>query len=154
MGKILGRRAGAVISCVRHPLGAIRRVTCLDCGFLHLDGNEVCKASRIELGCRETAGGPALEKIQCFSKLWLEYDLIYFGFCAEGKFNELEKHRHDCEGFFAYRPGWSPSGHQDLLLKDQSKKEQRRLVLVSSLVATIFTLLSLLLAKYLGLTLP
>lgn len=136
----LVRAAGA---WVRHPLG----VTCLDCGFLALGDKEVSTANRMLLHVRGTAGCPPLEELSCSRSLWTDYDLTYCRVDAAAIFDEVGKQRRDCEGFFPCRPGWSPGGHQDLLLKGLETKQK----VLFALLGSLLTLLAAWVAKLLGL---
>jgi hypothetical protein len=141
--KFLRNLVRAAVAWVRHPAG----VTCLDCGFLALGDEETTSTNRILLHARGVAGCPPLEGLRCSRSLWVEYDLTYCGVNADALFHEVGKQRRECEGFFRYRPGWSPGGHQDLLSKALETKQKVLFVLLGSLL----TLLAEWLAKLLGL---
>ncbi|MCX5888491.1 MAG: hypothetical protein NTY36_03460 [Deltaproteobacteria bacterium] len=145
--KNLKKLTRAAVCYVRHPVG----VTCLDCGFLTLGRKEVTTADRMRLHATSDRGGPAdlppVEEIWCFRSLWIEYDLIYAGPSIEGIFDELQRQRRDCEGFLRYRPGWSPTGHQDLLLKGIERKEKILFVMFGWVLGVLGTLL----VKFFGL---
>lgn len=143
MGKFLIKIAITAISYVRHPFG----VTCLNCGFLALGKKEVGKANRILLHLRGTAGCPPLEELQCFRLLWVDYDLTYTGTDTNGIFDEVQRARRNCQGFFRYRPGWAPTGHQDLLLKKLERREKIFLVILGSIIGSLLTFLSTRLGK-------
>ena len=140
--KRLGRNVAAF---AHHP----RRITCLECGFLALDDKEVSTADRIRLHMRGTAGGcPSLEKLCCFRSLWVNFDLSYCGVPpADEIFDMVQKSQRNCKGFFRYRSGWSPSGHQDLLLKSLEWKQK----LFFAVLGSGLTLFAAWLAKLFGL---
>ena len=104
-------------------------------------------ADRVLLHVRGKAACPPLDVLGCCRSLWVDYDLTYFGTSVAGVFDEVQKDRRDCVGFFRYKPGWSPSGHQDLLLKTLETKQKTAFALLGSLL----TLLCLWVAKLLGL---
>jgi hypothetical protein len=97
---------------------AEKRKTCLNCGFLTVTGRELSRADRIELGAyRRTELGaywtsgamPAHpERTECFKHLWVQYDLIYFDYSADGVFDELDRPRDECPGFVSYEAGYTP----------------------------------------------
>lgn len=147
MSNSLKKLANTVVSYFHYPFG----VTCLDCGFLALGEKEVSKANSIMLYCRGTAGCPPLEMLWCSRSLWVDYDLSYAGFDAEGIFDEILKQRRDCKGFFRYRPGWSPPGHQDLLLKTLERRKNFFYFLLASFLGSLLTLLGTRFAKFFGL---
>ncbi len=137
----IARKLGyTAISYARHPFG----ITCLDCGFLTVVDNEVSTADRLLLSCRQES--IPLEKLWCSRRLWIDYELCYDG-CAESIFKCLEKQRRNCEGFFRYRPGWSPSGHLDLLLRAQDKREKIFILCLGIVLGALSTLLVSWLAK-------
>jgi len=113
MYKLLRKLIYGVVLKQDHRFGK----TCLDCGFLAFRGLEVTTANRILLNVKGKAGAPQIEMLNCSRSLWVDYDLIYASFDAKGIYDELQKQRKDCEGFFSYRPGVSPKEHQKLLLK-------------------------------------
>lgn len=129
--------ASTAVSYARHPFG----VTCLDCGFLALGEKELSTASRILLHCKGAAGCPPLEMIWCSRSLWVVYDLTYVGTDAEGIFDEVQKERRGCKGFFRYRPGWSPTGHQDMLLKALERRKNFFYVLLGSFIGSLLSLI-------------
>lgn len=113
---------------IRHPLG----VTCLECGFLAIGSHELNTSEREMLRCRGCDGCPPLDKIWCFKSLWVELDLIYHGnYPGDDLLNEVNKNQRECWGFFRYRPGWTPSGHLELLSKSTDRKKN----LIYSLIA-------------------
>jgi len=71
----------------------------------------------------------------------VEYDLIYTAPSVEGILDELQRPRRTCEGFLVYRPGWSPTGHQDLLLKGIARKEKILFAVLGWVLGVIGTLL-------------
>lgn len=140
-----------VLSYLRHPVG----VTCLDCGFLALGQEEVDTSARILLNCRGTTGCPPLEYIRCFRSLWVDLDLTYPGdYPADEIFDMIEKQQRNCKGYFKYKPGWSPAGHQDLLLKSQDKREKIYIALFSGGLGVLLTLFGKWLARIFGVSSP
>lgn len=99
--------------------------TCLDCGFLTIEGRELWQADRDELGTyRHTNRGvywesgvmPAHpERTQCFKHLWVGYDLTYIDYSADGVVDELERPRGEC--FFPYQEGFTPEEHRQFLIR-------------------------------------
>lgn len=151
MGKSLRSFAHNAVSYVRHPLG----VTCLDCGFLALGQQEVDTSTRILLHCRGTAGCPPLENLRCFRSLWIDLDLTYFGGPPTDEiFDMVEKQQRNCKGYFRYKPGWSPTGHQDLLLMSQDKREKIYIALFSGGLGVFLALFGKWLARIFGLSSP
>src|SRR6266481_927494 len=65
----------AILGFARHPLP----VTCLDCGFLASDDEEVTRADRILLHCEGSAmlrsSPEELTNLNCTRSLWVDYDL-------------------------------------------------------------------------------
>jgi len=146
--KRLARKTSqTILGFARHPLP----VTCLDCGFLALDDEEVTKADRIMLHCEGSAGLPCspeeLTNLNCTRSLWVDYDLTYLGGSAQGIFDELEQERRRCVGYLKYRPGFSPSEHRDLLLKRMDSKEKLKFAVLGGIVTLFFAWI----AKHLGL---
>lgn len=126
-----------------HPRG----ITCLECGFLALGQSEVSTAERVMLGDPSIAVQPRWENVNCQRSLWVDYELTYVEPCYEGVRDEISRSRRECDGFYAYRPGWSPAGHRELLLKFQ----ERRSNILFLLLGSALTLLGTWLAKHLGL---
>lgn len=148
MGKSIKNFAHSVVSYVRHPFG----VTCLDCGFLAIGQQEVDTSDRILLHCRGTAGCPPLEKLMCFRSLWVYFDLTYCGVPpADEIFDMVQKQQRNCKGYFRYMPGWSPSGHQELLLKALEWKQKFRFAVLGAVLGSGLTLLATWMGKLLGL---
>jgi len=151
MRKYLRRFLHDAFAYVRHPFG----VTCLDCGFLSLEQQEVNTSERILLHCRGTAGCPPLEYLRCFRSLWVDLDLAYpGGYPANDIFDKVLKQQRNCKGYFRYRPGWSPSGHQELLLNSQDKREKIYIALFSGCLGVLLGLFGKWLARVLGLSSP
>jgi hypothetical protein len=144
---MLSRRVKRIVrrayGFIPHPLP----VTCLDCGFLELAGQEVTPAERIMLATPSSAVQPDWKKVWCHRNLWHGYELGYVGPAYEALEDELKKVRRDCEGFFRHRPGWSPAGHLELLLKAHEKRSNLFFLLLGSILTLLFTWL----AKRLGL---
>ena len=145
--KRLARKTSqTILGFARHPLP----VTCLDCGFLALDDEEVTKADRIMLHCEGNAGLPCspeeLTNLNCTRSLWVDYDLNLRN-SAQGIFDELQRERRGCAGYLKYRPGFSPSEHRDLLLKRMDSKEKLKFAVLGGIVTLFFAWI----AKHLGL---
>ncbi len=102
-----------LLAYIRHPFG----ITCLACGFLAVDRQELTPSERISLYCRCSAGGcPPLDEIRCFRSLWVDLDLTYsYPYPLEEVLDEVNRSHRGCKGFFKHKPGSSPSGHQELL---------------------------------------
>jgi hypothetical protein len=109
--------------------------TCLDCGFLTIEGRELSSAERIMLVANAGVMPAHPERTRCVKKLWAMYDLTYLGDCFQGVIDELERPRDGCKGFFSYQPGFTPEEHRqfqirtpDFLANDLniSKKNMRR----------------------------
>ena len=159
MARTLRKLARSAFSYARYPRG----VTCLNCGFLCTgkDG-EVSRADRGMLsfvsGKRGLAGCPDPTYIWCSRSLWIESEIAYSPPNAEVILHEMQKQRRHCEGFFRYGPGWSPSGHKDLLLRAEDKRGKIYLTLLAASVGGIFgsfcTLATQWLTKHLGLRWP
>lgn len=129
-GRRLRNLAHFLRARVRHP----RRVTCLQCGFLSLGDAEVTAAQRTMLHLRSQNG---IANLNCARSRWESYDLEYSGPDAEGIFNELEVDRRSCQEFLLYRPGWTPNGHKEILLK-KLETQQKILFAVLGSLLTLF----------------
>lgn len=105
--------------------------TCLDCGFVTIDGMELTNPDRIMLASGGvSAKMPAhADGTRCFKNLW-EYDVHYAGDSWDGVKNELEESRDDCAGFRAYEAGFNPIEHK-------AHQEQDRLQAVQWRVARL-----------------
>jgi len=146
--KVFWKTARTVYTHVHHPL----KITCLDCGFLSLRSDEVTRADRVMLSARGRAGGcPSLNILDCSRSLWIDYDLTYVATDAGAIFDEVERDRRSCEGFFKYKPGWSPGGHKDLLLKALAFRQKVFFVVLGVFVTFLATWLGPQLLKLLGL---
>ena len=99
--------------------------TCLDCGFLTIQGRELSRPHRIMLGTHGTSAVmPANpEQTRCYKRLW-DYDLHYFGDTFVGVIEEIERSRDKCPGFALYEPGLTPAQHLEIQL-EQRKMGQR-----------------------------
>lgn len=126
-------------------------MTCLTCGFLALGDREVGRANRDLLAASGEDRCPPLDKLHCTKSLWVDYELGYFDDSRDGVFAELEKRRRPCEGFFRYRPGCSPSGHQDLVASKQQQRERIMLGAGLAVGGVLLTLITKWVLKYLGL---
>jgi hypothetical protein len=102
--------------------------TCLDCGFLTIQGREITSPERIMLATRgQSASMPAhSDKTRCFKNIW-EYDLHYVGDSIAGVFDELESPRDECTGFARYEPGLSPARHLERQEEERKGKLQLRI---------------------------
>jgi hypothetical protein len=138
--RVLRRLIRTAYLRVNHP----RRVTCLDCGFLSLGEAEVTHADRVMLHMKGTGGWcPSLDVLGCSRSLWVNYDLTYSGTSAEVIFDELDLDRRSCDGFFKYKPGWTPTDHRELLSKHQ---ESRQKIVSGILLAVASSILTVLVA--------
>jgi len=147
--KGLGR---TLVTYARHP----RKVTCLNCGFLSFgEDTEVSTADRILLhAVKESPKLPPVDELCCSRKSWVDYDLIYGATDTGGIIDEIQKDRRDCQAFFRYWPGWSPSGHRDLLLKAFEKRQKVFFTVLGVFLGALGSLLTRLgdwVAKGLGL---
>jgi hypothetical protein len=147
------------LTYLRHPKG----VTCLKCGFLAFGNEEMITINR---GCLSVGLAPFLTKASaatisqnavspdfeqmnanCFKSLWVREATLP----GYGIFDEVVKRRRPCEGFFPYRPGYSPSEHRTLQEKKHDLNEKIRLGVLSALFgAAITILIDWLRKKYFG----
>lgn len=96
-----------------------RKRTCLDCGFLTIDGNEVSPADRIILSTPGIPQNGLITSIlqvnpgstNCAKHLWTGQVL-----------EEINLPREQCRGFFRYEPGHNPTKH--LELQEQRRREK------------------------------
>lgn len=110
-------------------LRRLRRVTCLDCGFLAHGRDEVTREGRALLACRGSAGmWSNWEAFNCSRSLWVTYDLTYARPSFQGILDEVESSRRTCEGFHRYIPGLSPSRHLEEALKKSERGFLRWLI--------------------------
>lgn len=90
------------------------RHTCLECGFLALDNDELSHTDRVllhtHLGGR-SMGLPNWQKIWCAKHLWDFYEAGYVEPAFEGLEIELSQSRSRCTGWYKHRPGYSPQKH-------------------------------------------
>ncbi len=107
-------------------------MTCLDCGFLTIQGYELSRPERIMLGTHgESAVMPThSEQTRCFKNLW-DYDLIYLGDTFDGVIDEISKSRDSCPGFALYEAGFSPSQHLENQVEHRKEKLQLRIAKLS-----------------------
>jgi len=97
--------------------------TCLDCGFLMIEETELIPSDRTLLGAHGKAGLPAGALLtNCRRSLWVGYELAYGGPDLDGVFQEIEKSRKKCIGFFRYEPAFTPTQHLDL--QEQRRREK------------------------------
>ena len=133
-----GKALRTVWAYVRRP----RRVTCLDCGFLAHLGQEVTSATRVMLGARGVAGMPSEpEQLRCFRSSWVDYDLTYVGPSIDGMFDELERARRSCPGFYRHKHGWSPSEHLGFVKSTAERRSKILVAVVSAVVGGAITVL-------------
>lgn len=135
------------LAYIRHPFG----ITCMDCGFLAIGNKELTTSERIMLHCRGRGGScPPLEAIWCFRSLWVVLDLTYPGNYPEVEvLDEVNKNQRECRGFFKYKPGWSPTGHQELLSKSTDRKKNIIYSLVTGFLGGVLAIiLKWLVAKF------
>lgn len=102
--------------------------TCLDCGFLTIQGREISQPQRVMLGTRgQSAVMPAHpEQTRCFKNLW-DYDLHYVGDTFGGVIEEIERGRDDCPGFLPYEAGFTPVQHLENQIEQRKEKLQWRI---------------------------
>jgi predicted DNA-binding protein YlxM (UPF0122 family) len=115
--------------------------TCLDCGFLTIEGCELSDYDRKGLGtysrnkqgmCWTRADMPAgSERTRCFKKNWKEYDPEISGWSDAGFIGEIERRRDDCPNFAPYEAGLTPS---DLI---KQIKEDHRAKVISEALAQV-----------------
>ena len=125
--------------------------TCLDCGLVTIDGHELTSADRVMLG---THGQSSLmpanpERTDCFKKLWVHYYLAYSGNTLEGVYDELERERDNCSGFFKYEPHRSPAQHLELENEMRQQKFQWRVAKLGFWASFGGALIGVLLPKFL-----
>jgi hypothetical protein len=96
--------------------------TCLECGFLTIEGSELDRPSRIMLSSGgASAKMPARsERTRCFKNLW-EYDVHYTGDSWPGVKEEIEASRDDCPGFRKYDAGFDPASHLEHQVEDRQQ---------------------------------
>ncbi|MBI5119093.1 hypothetical protein HZA56_21725 [Candidatus Poribacteria bacterium] len=93
--------------------------TCLDCGFLNVEGNEVTRHMRMMLATRGGACGifHHMERTTCSKGSWLsEPDFADFDFNAIVA-KESERSRDKCLDFMLYRAGYTPEEHKQIEFK-------------------------------------
>jgi hypothetical protein len=131
----LRRRCYGLAGFLRDP----RRATCRECGFFAFDGREVQTWMRIELSQTFPASRIAHpENLDCFRSMWT-WPLYYASADAHVINEELETVRRGCEGFFRYRPGFSPAEHRDLTLKRSENRRGLWLMFLSAIVGGLVT---------------
>ena len=84
--------------------------TCLECGFLTIDGTELSKPTRKRLSWN----GPRIPdagRTGCFLSLWESDDWGWSSLPAETLDDELSADRSTCKEFLQYVPGLDPSAH-------------------------------------------
>lgn len=101
--------------------------TCIECGFLTIQGRELSRAERAMLATHGTSAAmpPDCKQTQCFKSLWVEYDLIYAIPDFQGVIREIGRNRDDCSGFMRYEAGFDPAQHREIQL-EQRKRGGRR----------------------------
>ena len=115
-----------------------QRRTCLDCGFLTIQGRELSRPERIMLNTRgESAVMPAhSEQTRCFKNLW-DYDLHYSGDTFEAVIEEISQPRDECLGFDSYEAGFSPAQHIENQVEQRKEKLQWRIAKLGFLGALL-----------------
>ena len=115
-----------------------QRRTCLDCGFLTIQGRELSRPERIMLSSfGESAVMPAhSEQTRCFKRLW-DYDLIYSGDTIDGVIDEISRARDECPGFAPYESGFNPAQHLENQVDQRKEKLQWRIAKLSFLGAIL-----------------
>ena len=114
------------------------RRTCLDCGFLTIQGRELSRPERKMLATHGESGVmPAhSEQTRCFKNLW-DYDLHYLGDTFDGVIEEISQPREDCPGFAVYEAGFSPAQHLENQVDKRKEKLQWRIAKLSFLGAIL-----------------
>lgn len=116
------------------------RHTCLECGFLALDNNELSSPDRTllhtHLGGR-SMGLPDWQKIWCAKRLWVFYETTYVGPAFEGLQAELSQSRDYCPGWYKYKPGYSPQKHFAFQEQAWSTRANRATVAIGAAVGGI-----------------
>ena len=103
-----------------------QRRTCLDCGFLTIQGRELSRPDRIMLGSHGQSVMPAHpEQTRCFKDLW-DYELYYSGDSFDGVVEEIGRPRDECPGFATYEAGFSPAQHLENQVEQRKEKLQWR----------------------------
>jgi ribosomal protein S27AE len=122
-----------------------KKQTCLDCGFLTIEGRELTQGDRVMLGMRgQYSVMPAHpERTTCSKNLWVSYDLHYSGDSWEGILEELDRSRNKCPGFFAYNAGLSLAAHAER----QEKRHGERIQWATAGLAFLGALIGGLLSK-------
>lgn len=100
-----------------------------------LQEEEIKPSDRALLGARGKVTLPAGAVLtNCRKNRWAGYELTYVEPHLDGVFDEIEKDRKKCSGFFRYEPGFTPIQH----LERQEQKRRERLqykIVIFSLVA-------------------
>ena len=106
---------------MKEQLGRIRvwlkpraRRTCLECGFVALDNNELNHTDRVLLYTHLGGVGmglPDWQKIWCAKHLWVLYETGYVGPALEGLEHELSLSRSHCPGWYKHKQGNPPQKH-------------------------------------------
>jgi len=135
------------VARLRHPKG----MTCLRCGFLGFNDEELVTSSRILLSDEGSAEHPPLNEVRCTRALWVDYDLRNFEDARKGIFHELHKRRRPCEGFLRYTPGLPPSKHWELLRTKRERLDKMIYSAAGLISGFILTLLGQILLKRWGL---
>jgi len=111
-----------------------RAVTCLDCGFLTIEGRELSGAERIMLELatgRVSAGMPANPELTwCAKKLWTGYELNYASNSLNGVLEEIDRPRQNCPGFMRHEAGYTPAQHFELQKQRRRERLQWRIAML------------------------
>jgi hypothetical protein len=70
------------------------------------------------------------ERTRCHRNLWVIYDLTYTGDSLDGVFEEIERPRDKCPGFFQYESGFAPDQHFQRRDEKQREKLQWRIAIL------------------------
>jgi hypothetical protein len=129
--------------------------TCLECGFLTIEGRELQRADRVMLGTLDARGQSAVmpmipESARCFKNLW-DYDLTYSGDSLEGVIDELGRDRSRCPGFVNYEAGFTPVQHLDRLDQQRDNKLQWRIAKIGFWSAVVGGIVGAIVTAILGL---
>src|SRR5882724_8188283 len=89
--------------------------TCLECGFLTIDGRELSTPARTLIGSMRPRSSPSglplnVEQTCCYKSLW-DSDIQNMTLEVETLIRELNADRGKCPGFFAYEPLLDPAAH-------------------------------------------
>jgi hypothetical protein len=88
-----------------------------------LEEEEIKTSDRALLGAQGKVTLPAgAELTNCRRGLWAGYELTCCTPDIDGVFDEIEKNRNKCIGFFRYEPAFTPAQHLDI--QEQRRREK------------------------------